>query len=426
MLRLATTGAIPRTMAENSGPRDWSASLGLVGDTASLVAVDAIGPGGLYFTASYNAALGIIAVAPGAAVDFEAFVATGSLPQITLQLQFTFADNTRATDANSYAVTILNRDDTPPSMLAFATGGSVEAGAIGATIGTLAVTDVDSAGPFLFTFTDDDSWRFEVVGNTLKLQSGISLGLDDIPHRPIIITVSDGIQSAAFALDLTVTGPVDPAPPGLPTISAGPIAGFTEVSPGKVVAIQPTAALSAVAQNGTALATLETQSGASFALPVTDVVRLPSGMLDFNPVGTAAKLAALNQAVQHAQPAGPDLAQQVAQAAAGASFTDFAVMQLAHAALPVTDADFIGVLFDNSLDRAPTAGEVALLTGRLANGESRAQMVVDIALGAEALAHQAAKSSAYWLALPLGDGSGAGSGGMPAAAATGADQLWLT
>ena len=102
---------------------------------------------------------------------------------------------------------MLDRDDTAPTALAFASGGTVVAGAIGAAIGRLAVTRSRHPGGFSFSFGDDDAWRFEVVDGVLKLRDGISLGLDDMPQRPLIVEVSDGHQSAAFLLWLGVADP---------------------------------------------------------------------------------------------------------------------------------------------------------------------------------------------------------------------------
>jgi hypothetical protein len=207
MPRLATAGTVPGSIVENAGPADWVASLALVGDLAGLVEVVTLGPDAHDFAVRLDRAAGTVALSPAAPLDFEAFAAAGLPPQVTLALGFRFNDGSLLADAASYPITVLNLDDTPPEALAFLSGGSVAAGDPGAVIGRLLVTDPDSTGPYLFSFGDADAWRFEVVGDTLRLQSGISLGLDDIPDLPLIVTVSDGRQSAAFTLDITVTPP---------------------------------------------------------------------------------------------------------------------------------------------------------------------------------------------------------------------------
>ena len=63
-------------------------------------------------------------------------------------LRFVFDDGTRQEDGPRFRVAVLDRDDTAPVGLAFSSGGSVAAGEIGAAIGTLSVSDPDSAGPF--------------------------------------------------------------------------------------------------------------------------------------------------------------------------------------------------------------------------------------------------------------------------------------
>ncbi len=200
------SGSLPSAIAEDSRPGDWIGSLALGGDLNGLTGIEVLGTGGLFFTARYAAAQGLAVLEPAARLDFESF---GADPSVTFRLRFQFADDTRIDDPTQFRVAVLDRDDTPPSGLNFLVGGSVEAGAIGAIIGLLSVADLDSAGPFLFTFSWDDDWRFEVVGMTLKLRDGVSLGLDDIGTRPLFIEVSDARQSAAFTLNLTVRNPDD-------------------------------------------------------------------------------------------------------------------------------------------------------------------------------------------------------------------------
>lgn len=46
---------------------------------------------------------------------------------------------------------------------------------------------------------------FEMVGNLLRLRPGVSIPLADGPERELVVTVSDGRQSAALTLQIGVT-----------------------------------------------------------------------------------------------------------------------------------------------------------------------------------------------------------------------------
>ena len=202
MPSVQVSGVIPNTIREGTRPGEWVAGLGLTGDTSRLTAIELTGAAALNFAAHWDAVLQLATLDVAAPIDFEAFAAGGAQPQLVFGMRFVFDDGSRQTPKTTYRVAVIDQDDAPPSSLHFATGGTVVAGAIGSTIGTLAVTDPDSAGPFFFSFSAEDDWRFEVVGSTLKLRDGISLGLDEMPGHPLFINVSDGRQSAAFTLDL--------------------------------------------------------------------------------------------------------------------------------------------------------------------------------------------------------------------------------
>jgi len=131
------TGGIPASIAENSGPADWIANLGLAGDLSRLAGIEITGPMASYFTATWNPTFGFATLRPDARLDFEAFSAAGILPQVEIGLTYVFDDGTRQTEAAPLRLAVLDRDDTAPTGLAFSSGGTVAAGAIGAVIGTL-------------------------------------------------------------------------------------------------------------------------------------------------------------------------------------------------------------------------------------------------------------------------------------------------
>ncbi len=154
---LQVSGVLPGSIAENSGPGDWSATLSLAGDLPGLTGVELLGRDALAFSASLLPGLPALVLQPGAPADFEALFAAGRSPVLEFSLRFTFADGGTVEDPTPRSVTVLDRDDTPPSALSFASGGTVVAGAIGAAIGRLTVTDPDSTGPFTFSFPEEDA-----------------------------------------------------------------------------------------------------------------------------------------------------------------------------------------------------------------------------------------------------------------------------
>lgn len=407
------TGGLPASIAENSGPADWIANLTLSGDLPHLVSVVATGPMAAYFSVAWNAAHGLATIRPDARLDFEAFSAAGTLPQVEFGLAFVFDDGSRQADAAPLRLAVLDRDDTAPTALAFGTGGTggtVAAGAIGATIGTLSVTDPDSSGRFFFSFTSDDDWRFEVVNGVLKLRDGITLGWDDVPHRPVLIEVSDGRQSAAFQLDLSVAPPADgPSPYTPPVLAPGEThGGFALAGPHEALTARPSAAAVAInAQPGDTQQVFLGAEGSVWLGPEVDRIRFADGVLDLDPHGTAAQAAALHHAVSGGDADGAGLAPLVASLQAGVGWAAVAGGLLA--ATPtlaaLDDAHFVGAIATAALGPSPDAALLAAYAGRLAAGaESRAQVAVDIALSPASLARTAAAApSGHWVADPFDD-----------------------
>lgn len=408
IVRLA--GNLPGIITENSQPGDWIGTLTLSGDIAGLASIEAVGPGGSFFSVSYNPALALATVIPGARLDYESFLASGLPPEVSFFLRFNFSDGTRLDDPTQFRIAVKDMDDTPPTGLAFATGGSVTAGAIGAIIGTLAVTDPDSAGPFHFTFPEEDAWRFEVVGNTLKLRDGISLGLDDIPHRPLLIEVSDGRQSAAFTLDLIVRD-LAPQESTAPVLLPGEtLAGFTAIAPGTVLSLQRSEQVGAINAYGDDLRQVVLRDGGEVWLSGVQRLQFADGWFDLAQDGPAARAEALHRAILGEAATPAELASLAGKLQAGMGNAELAQSLLAESAAlgaGLPDADFVTALCRAACGREPDAAELALQTGRLASGLSRAQLAVDLALGPEALARLAeAMPDGLWVAQPYGREAG--------------------
>jgi hypothetical protein len=167
------------------------------------------------------------------------------------------------------------------------------------------------------------------------------------------------------------------------------------------------------------------QGGTQMLLPAVERVRLADGFQDLGPGSAGVQAAALVQALTGQAAEARALAGLVAQAEAGVAWTDIA------AGLPGTggtDADAVAALYRNALGRDPSGAELATQLGRLAAGTGRAQLAVDVALGAESLGHQ--PEGGVWVADGLGsDGAWrAGAGGLPAATTAlppATEQVWL-
>ena len=397
---IRVSGTLPSSIAEGSWVGDWTGNLALGGDLAGLTGIEVLGSGGLFFTARYEASSAIAVLRPAARLDYEAFAAE---PSIAFSLRFNFADGTRVDTPDEYHIAVLDRDDTPPISLGFLVGGSVVAGAIGPNIGILAVTDPDSAGPFLFTFSAEDEWRFEVVGQTLKLRDGISLGLDDVGVRPLFIEVSDGRQSAGFTLDLTVRNPDDQGLVVQLLEFGQPQQGFARTSAGEVLALRSSREVAAVSLYGGEVRDILLHDGASVWLPPVGALRFTDGWLDFAPDGVAAQAAALHRAATGEAATATGLAVLTEALRAGTGWTDLAGSLLADS---LDDGAFVAALHQSALGREATAAEQSAAIERLGSGLSRAQFTADLALGTEGLLHQAALSpDGIWVQRAFGRGT---------------------
>ena len=408
-------GSAPSSIVEGSGPGDWIANLDLGGDLLRLVAVETVGPAAAFFSASWDAALGVATIRPDARLDYESFSVAGALPEVEIALRFVFDDGTRQEDGPRFRVAVLDRDDTPPDGLAFSGGGTVAAGEIGAAIGRLSVSDPDSAGPFHFSFAPEDEWRFEVVDGVLKLRDGITLGWDDVPARPILIEVSDGRQSAAFLLDVAVTDPAPagpPASPAPPLLAAGETrAGFALAGSREALTTRPAEQANAITPHPGGARQVVLDNGDEVWLGPLDRLRFADGWLGPAGEGPAAQAAAVHRAVLGKDADGVALAPIVAELRAGAGWAEVAerLLDAAPALAALDDAGFVSALFRAALGAEPGAGDLSLHTARLADGgASRAQVAADIALSPAPLARLAAAApqAGHWVADPFDVASG--------------------
>jgi len=397
--RVYFTGAVPSLMAENSDRGDWAATLALVGDLTTLRSVELVGPGALYFSAQYDPFFGVVFLSPGAAADYEGLTYNGGDPALAYTLRYTYADGTTDVDPATLRVTVTDRDDTAPQGLRFLAGGTIRADQLGGVIGTLAVDDPDTAGPFSFQIIGWDDWMFEFDGPLLRLRDGFNLGYDAIPTKTLIVDVSDGRQSAAFVLDIGVTDTAGPAPPT--ALGATPVDGIAALGDGRVVTLRSASEFTAATATGDGGRTLVAVDTPDLFLPGATRLQFAEGWLEFVADGPAHRASLLYQAIEHAAPSARALAALVHEREQGNAWLSIAGELLANN--PATTASvFLDGLFLAALGRFPDAAERAVGLATLAAGGSRAQLAVDVTFSAEAVANAPAHPDGIWVAQPFG------------------------
>lgn len=290
MRLLATAGGLPTTIVENAAPWEWMGVLQLLSDPGQVRFIEVDGFGGNFFHANLNSVTGLIFVSPHARLDFEWFTGAGRAPVVDFTLLFFMADGSQARSASTFSVNVLDINDTPPQALTFSSGGSVHAGAAGATIGRLAVTDPDTPSGHTFRLMDGDAWQFEIVGNELRLRPGVQLVLGDGPQRDLIVEVWDGRQSAAFQLAIDILpdpalgpAPVDVLVPGLSRL------GLEWTTPNGVGGRLPNWELQSVEQ-GAGLVKVSALSGGEIWFERPAWIDFTSGFVDFSSTGQAARV----------------------------------------------------------------------------------------------------------------------------------------
>ena len=409
MPRITVSGTLPGVIVENTTAAGWVGSLALSGDLASLTSTQLAGTGASYFSASIDALHGLVLISPAARIDYEAFRALNLTPALDFTLNFTFSDGTQQAGATTYHVSVLNLDDTPPSALAFSTGGTLAAGDIGSIIGTLRVTDVETTGPFTFSFADADSWRFEVVGNTLKLKDGISLGLDDIGTFNLPILVSDGVQSAGFTLHLNVTAP-GAQPDLIDFLLPGEFAAscwYDDAT--SMSSMHASAELSYVENYGQGVRALMFRDGSAVWLPdYVQELHFTDGWVDLRHNGSAASVLALYHTILHRNPDPQGYADLVKLVEGGMSLPALtaAMLQSPEYLARIGNPDnttFVTDLYRDALGRAPDSAGLAFHLARLQTGTSRTQLVDDFAFSPESLNAIAAQHpDGFWVTNPHG------------------------
>ncbi len=289
---IATSGSLPATIVEDTDPWEWMGVLQLLANPAEVRFMDIYGFGENFFDARFDAATGLIYITPLARISLQTFQDLGMAPEISFTLRFFLTNDTVAYSATTFTVTVVghNQDVIPPQALEFATGGEVQAGLEGAVIGRLQVTDPDTETGFIFTIGDSHAWMFEVVDYELRLRPGMAVDLADGPVMHIPITVSDGSQSQAFLLPITVLP--DPAIGNEPINLLVPgmeVAGLRWASADRVAGFVPIWEVDSVSRGGE-LMRLDTRRGESVWFEEPVLLDLTSGYVDFRANSPAARM----------------------------------------------------------------------------------------------------------------------------------------
>lgn len=383
MRTITLTGSAPTTLSETANRWDWVAQFRVAADPATIRFVDVIGPGGDVFHATLDRHLGLVTVSPFARPDFEAFSRANANPDIHFRVRFFMEDGTVAHSAAVYPVRLLDADDTPPQALSFSSGGTVAAGAVGATIGQLRVQDPDTASGFTFRIREDDAWLFEVQGSTLRLRPGTQLTAYDGPVRTVYVEVSDGRQSAGFEVRVTVTNPDVPGNRAVNTLEPGEIRpGFTWTAPDVLRVDHATYDLTRLRDTGEMLL-IQPRFGDEVWARQPRVLDLLDGTITFDSQDPIARFwnifdLALDREMTRLETTwGRNLQ------AMGMGEADIARILLGTGESQVklgllSNADFVRALYRNSVGWVDEGG-VSWHASRLDNGTPREQILLDLA-----------------------------------------------
>jgi hypothetical protein len=381
MSRIAVTGSLPGSINENTPLWDWIGQLRISIDPGLIRFVEVMGFGANFFDVSLNRSTGVLTITPLSRADHEWFVANGLSANIAFSLRFFMMDGSVMESLNGWSVAVVNLDDTPPQALRFLTGGTVAAGAAGATIGRLQVTDPDTSTGFTFTIREDDDWLFMMVGDTLRLRPGLSIPLADGPERELVITVSDGFQSSALTLSIGVTalginsgGTVDL----LETHEAAH--GFRWAGPGNLFSMRMSHEIASIRDYGSIIH-LQMRDGSGVTVEQPSVIDLMDGYITFAGNGLPARVWAIYETVLNRDPRHGEMAAGVARLAAGGTTQALANDLLASAEFASrsggrSNTGFAELMYANSVGWIDSGG-VGFHAARLDQGRSRADLVDD-------------------------------------------------
>ncbi len=410
MARVTVAGTLPSIIIENTTAAGWAGVLTLSGEVGNVSSVAVSGSGASYFATIWDPAHGLVKVTPAAKIDYEMFRLLNTVPVLDFSLTISFSDGSSEVQPTNYHIAVQNIDDTPPSALAFSSGGSATAGVLGAVIGTLRVTDVETIGPFLFSFADADAWKYQVVGTNLVLKPGYSYGLDDVGTVKLPVQVSDGIQSAGFTLSITVSAPGSQADVITYLTPGKNIDGFAYAGAGNVGSMHTSSEVGYIENYGGGVHAVMMRDGTAFALPAAVTqLHFADGWVDMRFNNLAAEVYSLYQTILHRAPDPTGYADWTNVLSKG-SMSLLQVTQsfmqspeyVARIGNP-SDAGFVTQLYWDAFGRAPDAGGYNSQLTRLQAGTSRAQLVDNFILSTEAINNlKKQHADGFWVPNPYG------------------------
>ncbi|MCW8086119.1 DUF4214 domain-containing protein [Sabulicella glaciei] len=381
MQQVNLLGSLPGTIMENTASWGWFGSLNLTFDPALIRYVDLEGPGSSFFDVALNRHLGTLLVNPLARIDYEGLGLVGLGADLSFRIRFFMADGTVALSAAEYTVRVQDVDDTPPQALSFATGGRVLAGATGAVIGTLAVTDPDTVSGFSFHVRGDEAWLFEFVGRQLRLKPGMMLSAYDGPIRSLFVEVSDGRQSAGFDLRIEVATGAVPGQPLANLLLPGEVSkGFFWL--GKTLIGQWSKSDLALVRDYSTAIRFTLRSGEEVWAEKTGIIDLIDSRIVFDAKSKEARVWNLYHALMKEEPGGAVIG-FMSDAFYHSWYKevdwvrDMLVMPAFQAKYgTLSNRQFVELLYRNTIDWRDPNGE-NYHTARLDAGLSREQLVID-------------------------------------------------
>ncbi|WP_016957657.1 Ig-like domain-containing protein, partial [Catenovulum agarivorans] len=262
------------TIARNGGANseDVFANNGLLGtltesssftfNSTSVGTVTTNSSGTLVLTFNTNATSAIV----DSVIQNITYQNTSEDPASSVTLDFTFNDGTaNSTGTNQASVSISAQNDAPTDISLSATAANQSATGVGANIGGLSTTDVDSADSHTFTLvsvgasdngtcsSDAGNSSFQIDGSTLESQNTVDGG-----SYVICVQTSDGTATFQESFTITITDDVAPDAPSTPDLDA---ASDTGTSSTDNITNDTTPTLSGTAESGSTVTLYSDQVG---------------------------------------------------------------------------------------------------------------------------------------------------------------------
>ncbi|MER2492255.1 beta strand repeat-containing protein, partial [Catenovulum sediminis] len=262
------------TIARNGGTNseDVFGNNGLLGtltesssftfNSTSVGSVTTNSSGTLVLTFNTNATSAIV----DSVIQNITYQNTSEDPASSVTLDFTFNDGTaNSTGTNQASVSISAQNDAPTDISLSATTANQSATGVGANIGSLSTTDVDSADSHIYTLvsvgasdsgtcsSDAGNSNFQIDGSTLESQNTVDGG-----SYVICVQTSDGTATFQESFTITITDDVAPDAPSTPDLDA---ASDTGTSSTDNITNDTTPTLSGTAESGSTVTLYSDQVG---------------------------------------------------------------------------------------------------------------------------------------------------------------------